>query len=35
MSLRMYMVCKDCGLVLAAVYPYTAGLRMDLPEGLL
>ncbi|GEM_PF-2589403 len=30
-----HLFCKGCGLVLAAVDPYVAGMRIDLPFGLL
>lgn len=28
-------VCNSCGLVLQDVYPYVAGVRIDLPYGIL
>lgn len=30
-----YIICRVCGLVLAAVYPYVAEIRLDLPWGIL
>lgn len=29
------LCCQNCGLVLAAIHPYVAGERIDLPWGLL